>query len=66
MSLHRGKTPERIVDLLEIDGGWLTKDGIATDLRTKPETVERALFRLRRAGRVRARQIQRWSEWRAL
>lgn len=66
MSLHRGKTPERIVDLLETDGGWLTIQGIATDLRTKTETVQRALFRLRRAGRVRARQIRQWSEWRAL
>lgn len=64
--LHRGRIPDRVVDLLEVDGGWLTRDGIAVALRAKPDSVYRALLRLRKADRVRSRQwdAQVRSEWR--
>lgn len=61
--LHPGRIPDQVVDLLEIDGGWLTSDGIAADLRAKPESVERALFRLRKANRVNSRRRDIRFEW---
>lgn len=64
-TMHRGRIPDQIVDLLQIDGGWLTPDGIALDLRANPETVQRALFRLRKRGEVKSRPVGGYLEWRA-
>jgi hypothetical protein len=63
-----GGTPERILDLLEIEHRWLTLAEIAATLEVKEETVDRALYRLRKAGRVlyaRGLPNSPWpSEWR--
>lgn len=60
-----GYLPERILDLLDIDGGWLTARGIAMDLHAEYDSVNRALFRLRRNGKVRSRFVERMLQWRA-
>jgi predicted transcriptional regulator len=54
----RWSNPDRIVDLLDIDGGWLTVDGIADRLGISPTTASRALYRLRNAGLVESRYVE--------
>lgn len=63
--IHPGSVPDRTLDLLSIDGGWLTVQGIALDLSAKQPTVEKALWRLRRRGRVQSRWRDSALEWRA-
>lgn len=62
--IHPGGVPDRTLDLLSIDGGWLTVQGIAQDLSAKPPTVEKALWRLRKRGRVVSRWRESSMEWR--
>lgn len=70
MRLNRGKTPERIVDELALDGGWLTTAGVADLVGAREVTVDRALWRLLKQGLVERRLIPRpgrnvrVSEWR--
>lgn len=63
--LHRGSIADRTVDLLRIDGGWLTCEGIALDLGENPRTVNRTLARLRGRGWVLVRPRDRGLEWRS-
>lgn len=57
-SMHSNGIPVRLLDLLETDGGWLTVDGIAVGLDVKPESVSRALYRLRNTGLVESRRVE--------
>lgn len=61
---NRGSIADRTLDLLQIDGGWLTTQGIARDLGEKPKTIERTLARLRQRGWVSFRPRDRGLEWR--
>lgn len=54
---RKWRTYDRTRDLLFLDGGWLTSEGIAVDLGCDPATVERALRRLRREGLVESRLV---------
>lgn len=58
MTLHTKGIPARMLDLLETDGGWLTVHGLAHELEANPESVERALWRLRLKGLVECRRIE--------
>lgn len=58
MKIQPGFIPDRILDLLRIDGGWLTTEHIAMRLEAQRKSVERALWRLRAAGLVRSRQLE--------
>lgn len=62
-----GKMPatERIADLLQIDGGWLTNAGIAVRLDIDESTVAKSLHRLRTRGRVKSRLVDLGNESRA-
>lgn len=72
---ERRVVTENLLDLLEIDGGWLTAAGIAVALEIPEPTVSRTLYRLRQRNLVRCRnvelalsaagQMQSRSEWRA-
>ena len=55
--LHPKKTPARILDLLETDGGWLTVEGMSLYLGVTTETVQKALERLRNSGFVIMREL---------
>jgi len=63
-------TPLRALDLLESDGGWLTKHAVADRLQAEVNTTYRALLRLRERGLAVSRPAP-WSthpvvnEWRA-
>lgn len=52
------RSPARILDALETDGGWLTADGIALLVPYSGETISRNLFRLRKRGLVESRQVE--------
>lgn len=55
---------DRISDLLALDGGWLTADGISVDLECHPESAERSLRQLERDGLVlRRRVVLTVSQW---
>lgn len=66
----------RIVDLLLIDGGWLTLPGIAVALDISEASAAQALYRLRDSGLIEERvvelatrlsihrQVERRREWR--
>jgi Mn-dependent DtxR family transcriptional regulator len=66
---------ENLLDLLDIDGGWLTSAGIADVLQMPEPTVSRTLYRLRTRNLVRYRNVelalsahgrmQSRAEWRA-
>ena len=73
--LNPSGTPFQVLDKLQIDGGWLTADQMAMELGGRLETVNRALYRLRERGLVKARRIElTWAgrnmaervEWRAV
>lgn len=64
-SIHRGSVADRTIDLLRVDGGWLTCEGIALDLGESPQTVSRTLFRLRLRDWVLSRPRDSRLEWRA-
>lgn len=70
-----------LLDLLRMDGGWLTAEGLALCFpRSNPEAIGRALYRLRHRGQVEMRivelagngrqmrpgQIETRKEWRAV
>lgn len=55
--LHPKKTPARILDLLETDGGWLTVEGMCVHLGVTGETAQKALERLRNSGFVVMREL---------
>jgi len=64
---HSGRTPDRILELLEIEHRWMTKAEIARTLEVREETVDRALFRLRKRGLVLYAEGERLtspSKWR--
>lgn len=49
-------TPARLLEHLELDGGWLTMEGLLADLpHLKRFTVERAVQRLKARGLVVSR-----------
>ena len=51
-----GTTTFDVMDLLDIDGGWLTLDGISVDLSTrKRKSIQQTLMRLKREGWVESR-----------
>jgi hypothetical protein len=51
--------PVRVLDVLETDGSWLTTAGVTLMLPdAHQESVEKALFRLRRRGLVDHRVVQ--------
>jgi len=43
---------------LDMDGGWLTAEGIAMEVGMHPDNVYRSLFRWRRHGHVESRTVQ--------
>jgi hypothetical protein len=58
--LRNGRLPERILDLLQTDGGWMVTAAIATVFDnplqdTQRSPTRRALFRLRDRGLVISR-----------
>lgn len=55
---RKWRTYDRARDLLFLDGGWLTSDGIAADIGRDPVTVERALRRLKQEGLVECRLVE--------
>lgn len=64
-----GDFPHRILDYLDIYGGWRTALGIATDLNLNPSSTQRILYRMRARGLVIDRAIwmaggDRRREWR--
>jgi hypothetical protein len=73
--LQPGGIPFRALDKLQIDGGWLTCDGLADELGVKWRTMQRALYRLHEKGMVETRRVPlTWTvgrvseriEWRAV
>lgn len=58
--LHAGRTPQRIVDVLDMEHGWMTAHALMADLQlrwghiTLP-TVRRAVHRLTERGLVESR-----------
>lgn len=52
-----GGAPDQTLDLLQIDGGWLTADYLAHRLNLAPGTVKRSLYRLRNYGCVENRVL---------
>lgn len=55
---QRRYVTESLLDLLDIDGGWLTSDGIAVALELPVPTVSRTLYRLRGRNLVRYRNVE--------
>lgn len=54
--LHSGGIPDRVLDVLVTDGGWLTTQGVCLLFDEKDEeTVRTALGRLKRRGFVVSR-----------
>ena len=74
--LYRGGAQERILDLLMIDGDWLTQAGIAHALGLSEATIHKSLYRLRKTGLLEERivemssslnvhrQVEKRREWR--
>lgn len=66
------KARDAILDWLNLDGGWLTSDGLALDLGRNRQAVERVLRQLRDEGLVESRILvlsssgtgQARTEWR--
>lgn len=52
-----GGAPDQTLDLLQIDGGWLTCDYMAERLGLAHGTVRRALYTLRKYGCVTSRVV---------
>jgi DNA-binding transcriptional ArsR family regulator len=48
--MHSDGVPARVLDKLQIDGGWLTVDILADELGEHHDTVRRALGRLKDKG----------------
>ena len=48
---------DRALDLLDVDGGWLTTAALADRLGGKYESVLRSLMRMRAKGLVRSRPV---------
>lgn len=57
MSLHRGSIPSRLIEALELDGGWLTVEGLALVVAASEASIRRALWRLRRRQEVEHRTL---------
>lgn len=57
MKLSGGCAPERIVDLLETNGGWWDEWAMAEALDTPRPTVHKAAYRLTEAGMLEKRQV---------
>lgn len=49
---------ERILDWLQADGGWLTTEGLAEDIKHHPTTVNRKLLELLDEGLVEYRIVE--------
>lgn len=70
--------PQRIVDALAFDGGWLTVAGVALEVGVSDAHARHVLYGLRKRGLVRNRSVTlregseragRWearTEWKAL
>ncbi len=56
--MSHGKPRAQSWKYLDADGGWLTSEGIAMEVDQDPETVQRSMWRWRRAGHVETRQVQ--------
>ena len=60
MGLSANGNSARIIDLLEVDGGWLTISAITHDMQArfgvKPDTTRRAINRLIANGTLRTRR----------
>lgn len=69
--LVRTGNPFLVLDVLLIDGGWWTVDGLVVRTGVAKSVVDRALFRLRDRGRVVSRKVELTAgefrtEWRAV
>lgn len=53
----------RILDVLILDGGWLTLDGITLQVKAHPKSVWRTLFRMQNRGQVEHRRVELASGW---
>ena len=62
------KLSDAITDWLDVDGGWLTADGLAEDLGANADAVAKVLRTLRMEGVVesRERHSMGYVEWRIL
>jgi len=63
MTGHQTSTPARILDLVELDGDWLTIDQLHADLvlrfgDVRLETVARATHRLLYKGELQSRFVE--------
>lgn len=56
-ALKSDGVPQRVVDALEFDGGWLTVAGVALEVGVSDEHARRALYHLRKRGLVKNRFI---------
>ena len=57
--IRRGWLPDRILDILDSDGGWLTGEGVQLLMPdARPEAVLRALWRLTEQNRIRHRSVE--------
>lgn len=52
-----GGAPDQALDLLQIDGGWLTCEYLADRLELAYDTVRKALYTLRGYGCVESRVV---------
>lgn len=59
-AVYEGGVPALVLEVLQLDMGWLTKEGLMLDLPrpVSDVTVARALYRLRKHGLVRSRVRQ--------
>lgn len=55
---ERIRVTSNVIDLLEVDGGWLTADGLAMAIGCDPKSAYRVLMRLRDRGVVRSRLVE--------
>lgn len=66
----------QILDVLVVDGGWLTLEGITLQVKAHPKSVWRTLYRMHDRGQISQRRVELASglnrslqvriEWRAL
>lgn len=52
------KLRDEVLDWLELDGGWLTADGLSADLDRNHQSLERTLRILRDEGLVQSRLVE--------
>lgn len=59
--------PDRILAVMECEGGWWTKEALMLRLTRSESIVHRALYRLRNEGLIESRRLEgRLTEWRLL